>query len=153
MEESLKKRLIELATNTKEMTTKREWEKDPWLAQLDWTLKKAGKSRGVVSSVLFSLLSFCSSHVKVQEPDEPVPEHDALQVPEDPAWLSTLVTSPPPIVPLLLKLAHNGFPQAKKGGITSTIKEMWANCLPLALRRSVRSLVRTMQKCCWPRAK
>ncbi|KAF8327638.1 hypothetical protein F5887DRAFT_1190097 [Amanita rubescens] len=74
------------------MTTTREWEKNPWLAQLDWTLKKAGKSRGV-------------------EPDEPKPEpepeHDVLQVPEDPAWLSTLVTSPSRIISLLLKLAYN----------------------------------------------
>ncbi|KAF8312401.1 hypothetical protein F5887DRAFT_930437 [Amanita rubescens] len=32
-------------------------------------------------------------------------------VPEDPMWLSTLVTSPcSPIVPLLLKLAYNGSP-------------------------------------------
>ena len=153
MEESLKKRLIELATNTKEMTTKREWEKDPWLAQLDWTLKKAGKSRGVVSSVLFSLLSFCSSYVKVQEPEA---EHDALQVPEDPVWLSTLVTSPSRIVPLLLKLAYNDFPlnsRAKKAGIMSTTKERWANCVPLAVRRPGRSLVRATQKYCWPRAR
>ncbi|KAF8328298.1 DNA polymerase family A-domain-containing protein [Amanita rubescens] len=45
----------------------------------------------------------------VREPDEPEPEHDALQVPEDPAWLSTLVTSPSRIVSLLLKLAITAF--------------------------------------------
>jgi len=54
----------------------------------------------------------------VQEPDEPEPEHDALQAPEDPAWLSTLVTSPSRIIPLLLKMAYNGFSLkfSSKGG-------------------------------------
>ncbi|KAF8336700.1 hypothetical protein F5887DRAFT_986685, partial [Amanita rubescens] len=48
MEEGVKRMLIELETSAKEMTTTGEREKDPWLAQLDWTLKKARKSRGVV---------------------------------------------------------------------------------------------------------
>ena len=65
MEEGVKTRLIELATSAKEMTTTRKLKKEPWLAQLDWTLKKAEKSRGVVNSVLFSLLSFCSSYIKM----------------------------------------------------------------------------------------
>ncbi|KAF8328293.1 DNA polymerase family A-domain-containing protein [Amanita rubescens] len=82
-----------------EMTTMREWEKDPWLAQLDWTLEKGGKIEG---------------YVKVQEPDEPEHEHehDALQVLEDPAWLSTLITSPSP--------CYNGFPlkfSSKEGNV------------------------------------
>ncbi|KAF8328275.1 hypothetical protein F5887DRAFT_1083257 [Amanita rubescens] len=79
----------------------------------------------------------------VQEPDEPEPEHDALQVPEDPAWLSTLVTSPSRIVSLLLKLAITAFQsssRAKKVEITSTTEEMWANCVPLAVRRPVRQI-------------
>ena len=62
MEEGVKRRLIELATTAKEMTTTGGWEKDPWLAQLDWTLKKAGRSRGVVSDtffVAFFLLKLC----------------------------------------------------------------------------------------------
>lgn len=51
MEERVKKRLLELAASAKQLADSREWEKDPWLSQFDWTLKKAGKSRGVVSSV------------------------------------------------------------------------------------------------------
>ena len=31
----------------------RKWERDPWLSQLDWTSKKAGKSRGVGCIMLF----------------------------------------------------------------------------------------------------
>ncbi|KAF8347323.1 DNA polymerase family A-domain-containing protein [Amanita rubescens] len=98
-----------LATSAKEMTTTREWEKDPWSAQLDWTLKNRGEP---------------------DEPDEPEPEHehDALQVPEDPAWLSTLVTSPSRIASPLLKLAITAFhssSRAKKVEITSTTNEMW----------------------------
>jgi DNA polymerase gamma 1 len=58
MEESVKRRLIKLATSAKEMMMTREWEKDLWLAQLDWTLKKVGKSRGVVSSVFFFVTVF-----------------------------------------------------------------------------------------------
>ena len=41
---------------------------------------------------------FCSSYVKVQEPGEAKLEHDVLQVPEDPAWFNSLVTSPSRIV-------------------------------------------------------
>jgi DNA polymerase gamma 1 len=45
MEEGVKRRLVELATIAKEMATTKEWEKDPWLAQLNWTLKRQ-ESRG-----------------------------------------------------------------------------------------------------------
>ena len=57
----------------------------------------------MVSSV-FSLLSFfffCSSHVKVQEADEPKPEHDTLQVPEDAVWFRTL----PPYRPAVAQVS------------------------------------------------
>ncbi|KIK00592.1 hypothetical protein K443DRAFT_122749 [Laccaria amethystina LaAM-08-1] len=89
MEEGVKRRLIELelGDKRKEKSRQRE-EKDLWLAQLDWTSKKVTKSRSVV-----------------QQPDETETVSQAL---EDPAWLSTLATSPSCIVPLLLKLAHNG---------------------------------------------
>jgi len=48
----VKRRLIEFGD---EMARTKECEKDLWLVQLDWTLKKAGKSR--VRVVSFSLLS------------------------------------------------------------------------------------------------
>ena len=83
--------------------------KDPWLAQVE----EGVKSRGVVSSAFFVVKNFFLAQAtlfKVQEPDEPEPEHDTLQVPENAVWLSTLVTSPSRIVPLLLKLASSCFP-------------------------------------------
>ncbi len=43
--------------------------------------------------------------------------------------------------------------RSKKAETTSMTKEKWANCVPLAVRRPVRSLVRAMQKYCWPRAR
>ena len=46
-----------------------------------------------------------------------------LQVPEDPVWLSTSAISPSRIAPLLLKLAYNGRPRAKKAGLRSKKKE------------------------------
>jgi DNA polymerase gamma 1 len=55
--------------------------------------------------VFFLHCYLCSSYVKVQEQEEAEPEK-----PEDPAWLGTLGTSPSRIVPLLLKIAYNGFP-------------------------------------------
>jgi hypothetical protein len=50
--------MIELATSAKEMATTNGREKDPWLAQLDWTLENL---RGdVVSSAFFVAIFFFS---------------------------------------------------------------------------------------------
>ncbi len=78
---------------------------------------------------------------------ESEPEHDTLQVPEDPVWLSTLITSRSSIVPLLLKLAYKGCPQIleqRKNYVDE--KEKSTNCVPLAVRRRVRSRVRATAK-------
>jgi len=79
--------------------------------------------------------------------------NDALQVPEDSTWLSTLVNSPGFLGSSTYRtMAVHSSSQAKKAGITSTReKKKWADCVPLAVRRRVRSLFRTMQRCCWPR--
>jgi hypothetical protein len=81
--------------------------------------------------------------------------NDALQVPQDPTWLSILAISPSSIVLLLLKLAYSDCPlrfPSKEGRIYVDAKEKkWANLRPA---RSVRSLVTpAMQKCCWPRGR
>lgn len=137
----MKKRLIEFKAM-------REWEEGSWLAQLDCTLKKAGKSRSVVSSAfVVTIFLFCSSFVKVQEHDEAEPEHDALQVPEDPVWLGTLVTSPSG------QRLSTQILEQRRLELRRRAKEKWANCVPLAVRIPVRSLVRVMQKCCWPWAR
>lgn len=46
----IKKRLLDLAEQTKALAKDEEWKKDVWLSQLDWTPKKVGKSRGVIVS-------------------------------------------------------------------------------------------------------
>ncbi|KAG1763684.1 DNA polymerase family A-domain-containing protein [Suillus occidentalis] len=44
----VKKRLVELAEQAKDRMEDESWKDDPWLSQLDWTPKVAGKSRGVM---------------------------------------------------------------------------------------------------------
>jgi DNA polymerase gamma 1 len=44
----VKRRLVELADQAKDRMEDESWKDDPWLSQLDWTPKVAGKSRGVV---------------------------------------------------------------------------------------------------------
>jgi hypothetical protein len=85
-----------------------EWTK------LDWTLKKAVKSRGWVS-VLFRCCLFCSNYVKVQEPGEPEPKYSTT--------------------------GRSGVAQfsSKEGCNYLDEKEKWPNCVPLAVRRRVRS--------------
>ncbi|KAH9963726.1 gamma DNA-directed DNA polymerase [Lactifluus volemus] len=47
LEEGVKKRLVNLAIEAKNMAENEKWRDDVWLQQLDWTPKVAGKSRGV----------------------------------------------------------------------------------------------------------
>ena len=52
MEEGVKKRLKEIAEGARCLVdTPETWKEDPWLNQLDWTPKVAGKSRGIVPQV------------------------------------------------------------------------------------------------------
>jgi DNA polymerase gamma 1 len=52
LELKVKSRLIELAEAAKILMDNEKWKNDPWLSQLDWTPKKAGKSRGVEPSMV-----------------------------------------------------------------------------------------------------
>ncbi|KAI9450870.1 DNA polymerase family A-domain-containing protein [Lactarius psammicola] len=47
LEEGVKKRLVDLALEAKDMMENESWKDDVWLRQLDWTPKVAGKSRGI----------------------------------------------------------------------------------------------------------
>ncbi|KAF9232307.1 hypothetical protein BU15DRAFT_67590, partial [Melanogaster broomeanus] len=47
LEVKVKKHLADLAEEAKEIMEGDSWKESPWLAQLDWTPKVAGKSRGV----------------------------------------------------------------------------------------------------------
>jgi DNA polymerase gamma 1 len=55
LEEGVKKRLVNLAIEAKDMAESEKWRDDVWLQQLDWTPKVAGKSRGVGISEAVSL--------------------------------------------------------------------------------------------------
>lgn len=62
MEEGVKQKLKELAEGTRGLMEKPEkWKEDPWLSQLDWTPKVAGKSRGVVIEPQVRLLDLLRS--------------------------------------------------------------------------------------------
>ncbi|KAF8656404.1 hypothetical protein AX16_002549 [Volvariella volvacea WC 439] len=124
MEEKVKKKLLELAEQAKtlanydylengENSEKNEpWKDDPWLNQLDWTPKVAGKSRGIVHNV-----------IATDEPDEPetTPQPPApiapLSTPNPlPAWYSEVLLGPLQpktirlILPLILRLSYEGHP-------------------------------------------
>ena len=49
MEEKVQAKLKKLAEEAKSLMESDKWKGDPWLSQLDWTPKVAGKSRGVVA--------------------------------------------------------------------------------------------------------
>jgi DNA polymerase gamma 1 len=58
LNEGVKKRLVNLATEARDMAENERWKGDVWLRQLDWTPKVAGKSRGIGISETVSSLSF-----------------------------------------------------------------------------------------------
>ena len=58
LEEGVKKRLVNLAVEAKNLMENEKWRDDVWLQQLDWTPKVAGKSRGVGISEAVSY--YCS---------------------------------------------------------------------------------------------
>jgi DNA polymerase gamma 1 len=59
LEAKVKKRLVELTENARNMMDGGEWKKDVWLNQLDWTPKAAGPSRGVHSTEEVCYVSCC----------------------------------------------------------------------------------------------
>jgi DNA polymerase gamma 1 len=50
LEEGVKTRLVNLATEARDAMENEKWKDDVWLRQLDWTPKVAGKSRGIGTS-------------------------------------------------------------------------------------------------------
>lgn len=47
LEVRVKRRLLELGEQAMQLAEGEEWKKDPWLGQLDWTMKEVRKTRGV----------------------------------------------------------------------------------------------------------
>ncbi|KIJ59991.1 hypothetical protein HYDPIDRAFT_43688 [Hydnomerulius pinastri MD-312] len=110
----VKKRLLDLAEQAKMMMENESWKDDPWLAQLDWTPKVAGKSRGVYDDG------------QIPEPKPAPKAKSALAESTQPAWLRELLEGGAfkratinRILPLLLKLSFEGHP------LQFTKEEMW----------------------------
>lgn len=58
LEEGVKTRLVNLATEARNAMESEKWKDDIWLRQLDWTPKVAGKSRGIGTSDAVSFFLF-----------------------------------------------------------------------------------------------
>ncbi|KZT07053.1 gamma DNA-directed DNA polymerase [Laetiporus sulphureus 93-53] len=91
-------RLHELARDAMKMMDTNEWQSDLWLSQLDWTPKKAGKSRGV-------------SEQQTRPSNRPQCSDPTY------SWYQTLCTLGPldpkikmTVLPLLLELSFDGHP-------------------------------------------
>ncbi|CAA7264671.1 unnamed protein product [Cyclocybe aegerita] len=98
MEEKVQSKLKKLAEEARDlMNDEQKWMADPWLGQLDWEPKVAGKSRGVLPA----------GEVTTDRPQL----EDSL-----PAWHEQLVTKPLAkstvdlLVPLLLKISYDNQP-------------------------------------------
>ncbi|KAH6917674.1 gamma DNA-directed DNA polymerase [Coprinopsis sp. MPI-PUGE-AT-0042] len=108
MEEKVEKKLVELAEAALKLAGNDEtWKADPWLSQLDWTPKIAGKSRGIF----------------VAEPE--TTEDAQVGTSEPPIWYEKLVKDPlssevkERIIPVLLQLKLDG------NLLYFTVKEGW----------------------------
>ncbi|KAG2067134.1 hypothetical protein BDR04DRAFT_1159428 [Suillus decipiens] len=121
----VKRRLVELAEQAKDRMGDESWKDDPWLSQLDWTPKVAGKSRGVVPAEQLDSTAACSSTVpdcstrrkKKSIPKEPKPKvfwpkwYWELAKPKKNMPPGTLdVTVRNRIAPILLRLSWQGWP-------------------------------------------
>lgn len=119
----VKKRLVELAEQAKDRARNDSWKDDPWLSQLDWSPKVAGKSRGVVPDEHLDSTAACpsvpasSSRRKKSPPKEPKPKvfwpkwYWDLAKPKKDMPPGTLdITVRNRIAPILLCLSWQGWP-------------------------------------------
>ncbi|KAG1834876.1 DNA polymerase family A-domain-containing protein, partial [Suillus variegatus] len=119
----VKKRLVELAEQAKDRARNDSWKDDPWLSQLDWSPKVAGKSRGVVPDEQLDSTAACpsvpasSSRRKKSPPKEPKPKvfwpkwYWDLAKPKKDMPPGTLdITVRNRIAPILLCLSWQGWP-------------------------------------------
>ncbi|KAF8431092.1 DNA polymerase family A-domain-containing protein [Boletus edulis BED1] len=109
LEGKVKKHLVDLAEEAKDMMQNASWRDDPWLSQLDWTPKVAKKSRGVYDS---------------DRPQSPSQAKAAVN--KQPAWLRDLLkdgvfsaSSVNRVLPILLKLSFDDYP------LRYTTEERW----------------------------
>ncbi|KIJ11720.1 hypothetical protein PAXINDRAFT_181805 [Paxillus involutus ATCC 200175] len=112
LEVKVKRHLAYLAEEAKDMMEDGSWKESPWLAQLDWTPKVAGKSRGVYSD---------------DEASEPTPMVTPTTIKSvQPVWLRDILkdgalspSSVNRVLPVLLRLSFEGHP------LQYTTEEKW----------------------------
>ncbi|TFY65826.1 hypothetical protein EVG20_g5266 [Dentipellis fragilis] len=104
LDDEVKKRLISLAMEAKDLVQDGSWADDVWLSQLDWTPKSAGKSRGIV-------------HEDLNPRDEGTQAVSPPNASPIPTWYQELLSLGPSkarvvnrILPLLLKVTFDGHP-------------------------------------------
>ncbi|OCH84282.1 gamma DNA-directed DNA polymerase, partial [Obba rivulosa] len=109
--DGIKKRLIDLALEAKEMVEGEKWKDDPWLSQMDWTPKVAGKTRGIF------VQEATETSLPPEEPEPAVVESAPVASDLQPAWFkefNKLGPLYPSIVnrtlPFLLKTSFDGHP-------------------------------------------
>ncbi|KAF9014911.1 gamma DNA-directed DNA polymerase [Cyathus striatus] len=117
MQDSVQTKLKKLAEDAKSLMDPSEagdkWKDDPWLSQLDWTPKIAGKSRGIILPEL--------TDEALEHSTPPCPEdYDVTLVPKSnssiPQWYSEIRSNPlnkrslERILPLLLRLSYKSYP-------------------------------------------
>ncbi|KAF7800115.1 hypothetical protein EIP86_011360 [Pleurotus ostreatoroseus] len=119
LEDKVKFRLHELAYQAKAMAETEQWKGDPWLSQLDWTPKVAGKTRGVYSPEPTTVTEDTSAAVEppfvktVEPPKVLSPQPDEMV----PAWYRDILKHGVfyrsvlnRILPCLLRVSYDGHP-------------------------------------------
>ncbi len=119
-EEKIKRRLVEIAEDAKDLAVGEAWKDDVWLNQMDWTPKTPGKSRGIavvlkstrVSSILFACASILS-HFNPQSKSKRKPTSNDSR----PEWFRLLEDQGPfserartRILPLLFRISCDSQP-------------------------------------------
>ncbi|TFK38611.1 DNA polymerase family A-domain-containing protein [Crucibulum laeve] len=117
MEEGVQRKLKKLAEDAKALADagdESKWKNDPWLSQLDWTPKIAGKSRGMFSPGVYNV-------EQQEQPEiEPTPitltafaENETVAYR---AWYAEILSNPfsekslKQIIPIVLRLSYDGHP-------------------------------------------
>ncbi|KAG5651095.1 hypothetical protein H0H81_009871 [Sphagnurus paluster] len=119
MEEGVKAKLKKLAEEARALMENEGWKDDPWLSQLDWTPKVAGKSRGVFPHT--------QVHQELEEVNAAGPANEPASTSSEvlPIWYQELKADPcgkksvERILPLLLRLSYDGHP------LQYSYKERW----------------------------
>lgn len=125
LEGKVKKHLVDLAEEAKDMMQSGSWRDNPWLSQLDWTPKVAKKSRGVYDSGVRCFLRIWVRSVDHLQSLQSTSQAKA-SVDKQPTWLRDLLKagvfsagSVNRVLPILLNLSFDRHP------LQYTTEEKW----------------------------